>query len=267
MIKYAIASGKSELRSSGLLASIFASIYLGSEMSLKVLGSVAARYGFLSTNGLFAVYGVFAIATTCAMSFIWDLMPVVNEERTSGRAKVQAALLLLLTNPKCALLFPTCVSFGFTSAFVVSYIQGSVVAPISDLNVDDNATSADQHTSQVLLYSSVAVGVATILSLPGFGFHYLRSVVGTQLVMFLGAFSFATVASLCLILGTQSLRRILLLLYIVYGVGRSVWESTVKVQVTRHFNLFPNIVYDHKMFRPCLQTFFLKKIRKLHSQT
>ena len=90
----------------------------------------------------------------------------------------------------------------------------------------------------MLLYSSLAVGVAAVLAAPGVGFHYLRSKAGSPPVMLVGACCFSFVAVQAMVLapgsedGSTSLRASLWLLYVVYGAGRSVWESTVKVGKT-----------------------------------
>jgi hypothetical protein len=81
---------------------------------------------------------------------------------------------------------------------------------------------------QVLLYSSLAVGVATLLALPGFGFHWLRQKAGTPVVMLIGAVCFSFVPLMTLTLEGAALRHVLWLLYIVFGSGRSIWEATVK---------------------------------------
>jgi len=103
----------------------------------------------------------------------------------------------------------------------------SVVAPVTG----DDDTSVEYHTSQVLLYSSLAVGAATLLAIPGFGFHFLRSKAGTRPVMLIGAACFCIVALMSLLLDEVMLRKFLWLIYIIYGAGRSVWENTVKVNL------------------------------------
>ena len=65
--------------------------------------------------------------------------------------------------------------------------------------------------------------------MPGFGFHWLRDKAGTPPVMLIGAASFCIVSFLSLTMDDKSLRHTLWLLYIIYGAGRAIWESTVKV--------------------------------------
>ena len=251
--KYARASeGITEEEASGLFSSSFACAYLGLEVALKLTGSLVAEYG--SDGGRYTVYAIYAVVSvvcTLLMTTVLDMdarkMPAVDypiqleteiaqssERKTKQTAvcdKVMAALRLLKNNPKCSLMIPTNVAFGFAVAFITSYIQGSVVGPVKDSDDDE---SQSHHESQVLLYSSLAVGVATLCSAPKFGFHALRERAGSPVVMLIGASCFAFVALQALILGhgkstgTKSLRETLWLLYVVYGAGRSVWESTVK---------------------------------------
>jgi hypothetical protein len=293
--RYALATkgATSEEEASGLLSSTFACCYLGLEVALKLTGSLVAKYGAESGKyTVYAIYAVVAVVCTAMMTTVLDMDPAVAaaereeaeaaERRAGGEAtggsdgaaatasggaalppppplkgcdKVTAAVRLLLRNPKCALMAPTNVAFGFAGAFITSYIQGSVVSPIKDGTDDDESRS--HHESQVLLYSSLAVGVATALAAPGFGFHYLRQRAGSPPVMLIGAACFAFVALQALTLangdedGSAALRSSLWLLYVVYGAGRSVWESTVKAIFADFFSTedspaaFANIILQY----------------------
>mmetsp|Transcript_65284 Transcript_65284/g.131301 ORF Transcript_65284/g.131301 Transcript_65284/m.131301 type:complete len:391 (-) Transcript_65284:125-1297(-) len=239
--KYAIAMGIPEEEATGLFSSTFAAFYLGLELAMKVAGSLVARYGSAAGKySLYGVYSVVAVGCTFLMLGVREMHPEGGAEETSSSAKkpywwldkITAALALLFTNPKCALMVPTNCAFGFAAAFINSYIQGSVVAPLHDRDDDawegDDEVHAEYHDSQVLLYSSLAVGVATLLALPGFGFHWLRQKAGTPAVMFIGAGCFVFVSLMALTVEGASLRHALWLLYVVFGAGRSVWEATVK---------------------------------------
>lgn len=128
VIQYSKASVSEEKDTSSMFASIFACIYLGLEMALKVSGSLVARYGTLEFKyGLFAIYSAIAVAATLLMSTVRSLRPDAKyleaEILIAGLPKVKATLKLLLTNPKCALMWPTNAAFGFAAAFIVSYVQ------------------------------------------------------------------------------------------------------------------------------------------------
>ena len=219
-------------------------------MALKLTGSSVAEYG--SDGGRYTVYAIYAVVSvvcTLLMTTVLDMdarkMPAVDNpiqleteiaqssERKTNKLRYATnppALRLLKNNPKCSLMIPTNVSFGLLS-LSTSYIQGSVVGPVKDSDDDE---SQSHHESQVLLYSSLAVGVATLCSAPKFGFHALRERAGSPVVMLIGASCFAFVALQALILGhgkssgTKSLRETLWLLYVVYGAGRSVWGAQSK---------------------------------------
>mmetsp|Transcript_755 Transcript_755/g.1140 ORF Transcript_755/g.1140 Transcript_755/m.1140 type:complete len:229 (+) Transcript_755:121-807(+) len=156
--------------------------------------------------------------------------------------KVLSALELLFTNAKCALMIPTNFAFGFAAAFITAYIQGSVVSPVygDDHTDDEISDSQSQHDSRVLLYSSIAVGVATAMSMP---FFYLKKKAGTPLVMVIGAVCFVFVALMSFLLEDGPLRHILWLVYIVYGCGRSIWESTTKAVFADFFPDTPQAAF------------------------
>ena len=79
------------------------------------------------------------------------------------------------------------------------------------------------------MYSCIAVGFATITSVP---LNLLRERCGTPFVMIFGALCFSFVAIFAFILsnyiGNETLRNWMTLVYLVYGMGRAVWESTTK---------------------------------------
>lgn len=240
-MRYATAVGITEEEATGLFSSTFAAWYLGLEVVLKVSGSLVARYGSdSSTYTIYALYSAIAVGSTILMTRVLEMVPMENvisgPAPEPGCGKITAALTLLFTNAKCALMVPTNVAFGFAAAFITAYVGGSVVAPIRDVDDDDDTTEEDYHSSQVLLYSSLAVAVATFLALPGFGFHALREKAGTPIVMFIGAACFVVSPLISLVFKGYTLRHLLWLLYTIYGAGRSVWESTVKAIFADFFN-------------------------------
>merc|ERR1712086_832403 len=70
-----------------------------------------------------------------------------------------------------------------------------------------------------------AVGTATVLTWP---LLYLRQKFNVSLVMMIGAVCFMFVAVMSYALEPGALRHVMWLIYIVYGCGRAVWESTTK---------------------------------------
>jgi len=231
---YAAARGVTDEQAAGLFSSVFATFYLGFEVTLKIVGSLASTYGGSGDTGkylIYAIYTVISVGAAMLMTMVRDMKfqqtPSAQDTKPGMFDKVSSALRLLILNPKCYLMVPTNVAFGFAAAFITAYIQGSVIAPVdSDLDDDDKISKdTEHHNSLVLLYSSLAIGVATFLAMP---FHWLRDRCGTQPIMLIGAGAFVFVATLSLSTSDQGLRHILWLLYIVYGAGRCIWESTVK---------------------------------------
>lgn len=227
---YALAKGTSTEDATGLFSSIFAAFYLGFEVLLKVVGSVTATYasGEAGKYAIYILYTAIAVGSTFGISTVRQMKQEEDSNTTIANVdmtkKVLSALTLLFTNAKCALMVPTNFAFGFAAAFITAYIQGGVVSPIRG-DDDNNDDQQSQHDTRVLLYSSIAVGVATLMSFP---LHYLRKQFGSTLVMVLGAACFVFVAVMSKALADGPLRHILWLVYIVYGCGRSVWESTTK---------------------------------------
>lgn len=244
--RYARATGLSDEAANGKFSSTFAACYLGLEVTLKVVGSLVAKFGPSGlAYAIYALYSAVAVGTTVAMHLgAQEMVPLEPEAKADssfagagsvkppapGCGKVTAALRLLGSNPKCALMVPTNVAFGLAAAFITQYVQGSVVAPLHphDDDLTDDAAHAEYHSSQVLLYSSVAVGVAALLAVPGFGFHWLRDRCGTQVVMGIGASCFCSVALLSAGLDDVTLRHLLPLLYVVYGAGRRSAKQHVR---------------------------------------
>lgn len=88
-VRYARSSGVSEEEANGLLSSVFASIYLGLEMALKLSGSLIARFGSLNGKyGLYAVYGITAFAATFLMASVRNLKPD-EDQQLAGFAEVK----------------------------------------------------------------------------------------------------------------------------------------------------------------------------------
>jgi hypothetical protein len=127
--RYAEAMCITEEEATGLFSSTFAAWYLGLEVTLKVTGSLVARYGSdSSTYTLYALYSAVAVVATILMARVKDMVPMENavtgKPPAPGLEKVTAALTLLFTNAKCALMVPTNVAFGFASAFITAYVGG-----------------------------------------------------------------------------------------------------------------------------------------------
>ena len=125
--------GMAEEDVTSLFSSTFAAFYLGLEVSLKVVGSLVSRFGSKSSiYTIYAIYSIIAVSTTFLMTAVRDMIPETQVGAAQGQqlcAKMSSALLLLVKNPKCTLMVPTNVAFGFASAFINSYIQARFNPP------------------------------------------------------------------------------------------------------------------------------------------
>lgn len=222
--QYGEAAGKSETEAQGLFASLFAALYLGFEVALKLIGSLVSTYaGDSGTYVIYALYTSVSVGSTMLMFSMIEPMESTTRSANalSSTQRFFAAIKLLFCNAKCALMVPTNFAFGFAVPLLTSYVQASVVYPVDGDDEDELAT----HNSRVLLYSSLAVGFASLISFP---LGWFRTKVGTPVVMLLGASAFTLVSLAVLAIPTDDLNKVLWLFYLIYGVGRASWEGTVK---------------------------------------
>ena len=122
---FAKEAGISLSESTSNLAGAFAFIYLTTEVFLRILSSGLA--GFVSWRIIFGVYTLVAYTATFGMVLIKDYGNDDEHVPTSTLYKVTATLQLLFSNRKMVYLVPLSATFGFTSAFINSYIDGEVI--------------------------------------------------------------------------------------------------------------------------------------------
>jgi hypothetical protein len=66
----------------------------------------------------------------------------------------------------------TSIRVFYTYIYAQNTCKKSIVAPMNADRDDDQGEN--YHNSEVLFYTSLAAAVATVLTIPGFGFHMLR---------------------------------------------------------------------------------------------
>ncbi len=147
--QYAAASGMSHAQATGWLGSAFASCYLGAEILLKLLSSLLMFWpcrnhwqGNLVTGRcpsrsvdhgsalatVFAVYVVVATAATAMMTCIADVRRTAGlPAATRWSQKSLAALQLMRDDRRVLLLSMLNLTFGFSSAFVNTFITGVII--------------------------------------------------------------------------------------------------------------------------------------------
>ena len=137
----------------GFLSSIFAVMYLGFEVLMKLLG-------YLPDSLLRWVYLLSAFGAACMMTTIMPL--AVQQEKKPLLAKVQAAAELAMTDRKVVLIAPTQMLFGFSSAMCVLRCLPACAACLRCLPAAPDQ-SQSQSQSQCMLFVEIARSLARCL--------------------------------------------------------------------------------------------------------
>jgi len=197
------------------LSSWFAAIYLSGELGLKLLVSVIMSQ--VSQTISFVVFTVIAVVSVFGMISIADLAKALPPSPRKGmpwhhKAK---AVFALLRKPKLLLLIPQNAAFGFASGFCAYYVNGKIVKPYLG-------------TSNIGYLTSISAGCAALGSLV-FGWCATRMGSKTP-VMYLGTVCYVGFAALFAFLEPSALGKwpILIVLYVLFGLGRATFESTNK---------------------------------------
>jgi hypothetical protein len=233
--------------STAKLASVFAFFYLAMELVLRSLSSVLLQAFNVEWSTVFAVYSAVALLSTTLMVLVRQPDEQPDDERDDSSAshssvwyKVTVALQLLCRDPKMPYMIGLNAVFGFTSAFLNSYVNGQVV----DVVLHD-ATSKNLG----LLTAWVSV-VAATMSLV-FGRATAR--VGKGPILTVGAACFSLVALPFVLLPNierQWSPIMLVAVYTVHGIGRATFEGTLKATFADFFphekeGAFANIIVQN----------------------
>lgn len=150
---YAAASGIPPSEATSWLGGAFASCYLGAEILLKLLssglqywpcrgeweGSIItgkcpsgdSETGRAALGTVFAVYTAVAIAASAAMAFVADVAPAPGSSSAAPprhwSQKSLEALALMRFDNRVLLLSMLNLTFGFSSAFVNTYLTGVII--------------------------------------------------------------------------------------------------------------------------------------------
>lgn len=296
-LAYASAKGIETSQANATFSGVFATFYLGFEVTMKLLSSLLLTYTPELFNGsgvdvdvnateptavptpaptvdgfdswaptlsagptafptmaptstpqdakvmVFLVFTVLAVASAFAMTLAPTMAaPPSNKSDASPEEeghpsssatttapsafdKVTVALRLLRDDPKCRLLAPFNIAFGFVSSFVTLYVNGTTV---SDSLGSEN----------VGYLTSILVGAATLASVPLAEMN--KATGGPASVIVLGGSCWALFA-LCFLISPLRAQlttwATLVPLYIVYGMGRATWEGQFKAVWA---DFFPN---------------------------
>eukprot|EP00471_Norrisiella_sphaerica_P006643 CAMPEP_0184490862 /NCGR_PEP_ID=MMETSP0113_2-20130426/19111_1 /TAXON_ID=91329 /ORGANISM="Norrisiella sphaerica, Strain BC52" /LENGTH=425 /DNA_ID=CAMNT_0026874981 /DNA_START=98 /DNA_END=1375 /DNA_ORIENTATION=+ len=221
--RYAVDSGIEKEKCTSWLASVFASIYVGFEVILKLASSFL--YDFGSDVFVYTFFTVVAVACAVLMVFVPKEPPPMsqaeNQPMSTGERLAQAGK-LLATDARMRWIAGFEIMFGFSTSFLNFYINGTIV-------------KAALGKKDIGYMSAVVPAVATLMAIP---YSWLTNSIGKAPVMLGGCLSYLTIAIVVAAVqdGTlESLKWGLVFLYILAGNGRSVFEGTNKAMVADFF--------------------------------
>jgi len=226
--------------STAYLAGIFAFLYLGEEVVLRLMSS--ALEGFLAWTSIFGLYTAITVITAVAMPLVRKYPRSESDEPETLDIvfyKVTAAGQLLWRDPKMKYMIGLNAVFGFTSAFLNSYINSQVVPIALD----------DPESKYIGILSSWVSAVAASMSLV---FGKLGPKIGRGPILTGGAMCFLCVSLPFMIQPDASAYGwiSILLIYMMHGVGRATFEGTLKATFADYFSYekegaFANIILQN----------------------
>jgi len=219
------------------LASIFAFLYLAFELCLRALSSVLLQVMKLEWSTVFAVYAIITILSAFGMLFIQEPLDVSTSTRESNSdtwRKVTAAARLLVNDRKMQCMIGMNAVFGFTSAFLNSYVNGYVVGLA--LENDDG----------IGFLSAWVSAVAAIMSLV---FGKIRLSQGSILSIGASCFMMVSLPFMFVRAADWSIGG-LLVIFTLHGIGRATFEGTLKAVFAEFFSYekegaFANIILQN----------------------
>lgn len=219
------------------LAGGFAFIYLIIEVFLRFMST--ALTGSMTWETIFGIYTVIAFTSSFGMFFVTDYGTEEDNGSATGTSafyKATAALRLLLSDRKMKHMVGMNFVFGFTSAFLNSYVNAEVV----------RVALNDENSSYVGALSSWIALSAALMSL------LLRKVHNKGIILVVGAMCFFMVAFPFIVQpdATKWSLSGILAIYTLHGIGRSTFESTLKATFVDFFpsdtaGAFGNIVMQN----------------------
>ncbi len=239
--EYALAKRTSLESSTSLLGGIFAGIYLGEEVFLRLLSSLMVHLGW-SWEAVFIGYTLVAIASAFLMSLTVDY-PLTEDERQTYTSqstfyKSTVTLRLLFSDPKMKYMIPLCGIFSFSSVFVGTFVNAEVA----------KVALRDTNSAYVGLLTSITSAVGGIMSVV-FGFAASR--IGNGSILVIGCLSFCSIALSFLLQPTLSDWNLssLILIYGLQGIGRATFEGALKAEYANVFEdkeaAFGNIIFQN----------------------
>lgn len=239
--EYSLKSGLDWATSTSMLAGIFAFVLLAEETALDLLSTFLIRVFGVPWGAIFAVYMAIAVLATACMVTVKEY----PTESTAGASfasisyKATAAFRLLVKDSKMKYMIGLNAVFGFSGAFLNSFVSGEVV-PVA---------LKDSSSSYVGLLVAIHGGMAALCSLV---FARWSQRVGKGPVLVVGALAFAGVSVPFLI--QPDLEKwtwgMLIMVYAFQGMGRATFEGTLKAIFADYFpyekeGAFANIILQN----------------------
>jgi MFS family permease len=238
--QYAHCSRQCTTLATSKLAGIFAFFYLALEVILKVLSTALLQAGFVWST-IFEVYAFITALSAILMVFV----PRINVVDPAGVStsttlyKVTAAWQLLITDPKMKYMIGLNAVFGFSAAFINSYVNGEVVRVVLQ---DD----------QSKYIGIMTAGMSALAALMSLFFTKVTKTTGKGPILLVGALCFGFVALPFLIFpGIENWNWMALaFVYAMQGTGRSTFEGTLKATFADYFayekeGAFANIILQN----------------------
>ena len=236
--------------SNAKLAGYFAFLYLSEELLMRMLSSVLLEFGVASWGTIFGIYTLVAVGSTLAMPCVYDYHKTDNntddDDNGEGSAfrKATVAIKLLREDPKMKYMIGLNAVFGFTSAFLNSYVNGQVLPVALD----------DPDSKYVGILTSTVSVVAAVMSLlfGKIGASSGSSGNNNGIILMLGAICFGGVVLPFVFQPDAAHYGWLSLLgvYALHGTGRATFEGALRSTFADYFSYekegaFANIILQN----------------------
>lgn len=240
--RHAKALGQPLEQSTNSFGSTFAFYYLALEVLLRFFSSLSGSVHGFSWEVVFGIYFLITVSTTVGMLFVRKFEePVAVNSNPSSEASwlylSTATIRLLIKDPKMKYMIGLNAVFGFSSAFLNSYVNGEVVKVVFP------------GSNMIGVLTGLQAVLAAVLSV---AFSMVANKYGKGSVLILGSISFCFVA-LPFVIFPNTARWSPLLLFFVYamqGTGRATFEGALKAVFADFFSsekegAFANIILQN----------------------
>jgi len=237
--------------STSCFAGIFGFLYLFEEAMLRLLSTVVKNY--FPREYIFAFYTTIAVTATLAMPLVvrYPMGDYEDDDENNDPTRstifyqVTAAIQLLWRDPKMKYMIGLNSVFGFTSAYLNSYVNGEVIpVALHDPNGKLVGTFSAWSSATAAIMSMAFARIGSRTSPYRWGGN------GTFLIF--GTICFVIVVSPFIIqpVASEYSWTILVMIYTSHGFGRGIFESTLKATFANYFpyekeGAFANIIIQN----------------------